>query len=89
MVECQPSKLAMRVRFPSPAPPSPWVAAPMCYRKHNLAAPATLCFTCSSGTRYFHGPREDSVGSHTGVSIGLPSGNERPVDGTRRFALVS
>ena len=22
MVECQPSKLAMRVRFPSPAPPS-------------------------------------------------------------------
>jgi hypothetical protein len=27
MVECQPSKLAMRVRFPSPAPPSPSVAA--------------------------------------------------------------
>ena len=54
MVECQPSKLAMRVRFPSPAPP------PMPATDERIFPKA--CAGGFDGTRYSEGWRKAEAG---------------------------
>ena len=67
MVECQPSKLAMRVRFPSPAPPPmPGTDERIFPKAYAGSSDGTRC---SEGWRKAEAGRERSRGSTPGKGL--------------------